>query len=125
MDHAHEPRPDHAERAPERHPRPAPTDRAPPSPRAYTIPTDPGDRQTSLFAAPCRTATARRQRRRLCRTEHRHVSTEPHLPTPQNHVVEHRQGTPHRPLPLPMPIAACNIAPDELTLRSFGPLVRL
>src|SRR4051812_42964370 len=43
---------DHAEHAPERHPRPAPTDRAPPSPRAHTITTDPGDRQISPFAAP-------------------------------------------------------------------------
>src|SRR3954467_13014252 len=49
-----------AEHALERHPRPKPTDRAPPSLRAYTITTDPGDRQTSPIAAPCRTATAHR-----------------------------------------------------------------
>ena len=42
----------HAEHAPERHTRPTPTDRAPHSPRAYMIATDPGDRQTSPFAAP-------------------------------------------------------------------------
>src|SRR3954462_1882600 len=45
-----------AEHAPERHPRPKPTNRAPPSPHAYTIATDLGDLQTSPFAAPCRTA---------------------------------------------------------------------
>src|SRR3954463_5907173 len=61
----------HAERAPERRPRHTPTDRAPPSPCASTITTDPGDRQTSPFAAPCLTATARRRRRRLCRVERR------------------------------------------------------
>ena len=116
---------DHAERAPERQPRAAPTDRAPPSPRAHTIAADPGDRQTSPFAAPCRTATARRRRRRLCRVEHRPFQTKPHGPMPQNHVVEHRQETPHRPLPLPMPIATCNIAPDELTVRPDCPLTRL
>src|SRR3954468_13474582 len=61
----------HAERAPERHPRHTPTDRVPPSPRAYTIDTDPGDRQTSPFAAPCLTAAARHRRRRLYRAERR------------------------------------------------------
>jgi hypothetical protein len=116
----------HAQTMPSvRHPRPASTDRAPPSPRAHTITTDPGDRQTSPFAAPCHTATARRRRRRLCRAEHRQFQTKPHCPMPRDHVVEHRQETPHRPLPLHMPLAACNVAPDELTVRPDGPLARL
>ncbi len=41
---------------------------------------------------------------------------------PRDHVVEHRQETQHRPLPLPMPLAAYNVAPDELTVRPVGPL---
>src|SRR3954462_4105716 len=82
------------EYAPERHARPKPTDHAPPSPRAYMIATDPGDRQTSPFAAPCRTATARRRRRRLCRAERRVFQTKPHRPTSCHRIVEHRQGTP-------------------------------
>ena len=107
---------------PVRHARPTPIDRAPPSPRAYMIATNPGDRQTSPFAAPCRTATARRRRRRLCRAEHRRVSTKPHRPTSRHRVVEHRQGAPHHPLPSPMPIAVCTVDHDELTLRFVGPL---
>ena len=99
---------------------PSPRPRAP-SPRAYTIPTDPGDRQTSPFAAPCRTTTARRRRRRLCRAEHRSFQTKPHRPMPRDHVVEHRQETPHRPLPLPMPLAAYNLAPNKITVRPTIP----
>src|SRR3954470_24723604 len=125
LDHAHKPCPDHAERAPERHPRPASTDHTPPSPHAHTITTDPGDRQTSPFAAPCHTATARRRRRCLYRAEHRPFQTKPHRPMPRDHVVEHRKETPYRPLPLPMPLAACNLAPGELTVRPDGPLARL
>src|SRR3954453_22237271 len=79
----------HAERAPERHPRHTPTDRAPPSPRAYTITTIPGDRHTSPFAAPCLTATARRQRRHLYRAEHRVFQTVCHRPYPHIKAVEH------------------------------------
>src|SRR3954466_500510 len=47
----------HAEHAPERHARPTSTNRTPASPRAYMIATDPRDRQTSPFAAPCLTTT--------------------------------------------------------------------
>ena len=59
------------------------------------------------------------------RAEHCPFQTKPHRPMPRDHVVEHRQETQHRPLPLPMPIAAYNIAPDELTVRPDGPLARL
>src|SRR3954464_14877712 len=96
----------HAEHAPERHPRHTPTDRAPPSPRAYTITTDSGDRQTSPFTAPCLTATARRRRRRLCRAERRVFQTVCHRPYMHIKAIEHRQETTKRSPPPAMPLAA-------------------
>ena len=91
---------------PVRHARPTPTDRAPPSPRAYVIATDPGDRQTSLFAAPCLTTTACRRSPRLCRAEHRVFQTVCHHPYKRIKAVEHRQETTKRSPPPAMPLAA-------------------
>ena len=91
---------------PERHARPKPTNRAPPSPRAYMIATNPRDRQTSPFVAPCRTATTRRRRRRLCHAEHRAFQTKPHRPYARIKAVEHRQETTKRSPPPAMPLAA-------------------
>ena len=102
--------------------RQSPTDYAPPSLRAYVITTDPGDRQTSPFAAPCRTATARRRRRRLCRAERRVFHTKPHRPYARIKAVEHRQETTKRSPPPAMPLAArSHVATVACPSRSVSP----
>src|SRR3954463_3784794 len=82
---------------PVRHDRPTPTDRAPPSPRAYVITTVPATPQTRSFAAARTTHAVRIKNLRRARAEHRRVPTKPHRPTPRHRVIEHRQGAPDRP----------------------------
>src|SRR3954468_9297254 len=89
---------------PVRHARPTPTDRAPPSPRAYVITIVPATPQTRSFAAARTTHVVRIKNLRRARAEHRRIPTKPHCPTLRHHVVEHRQGAPHRPLLSPTPL---------------------
>ena len=106
---------------PVRHARQTPTDRAPPSPRAYVITTVPATPQTRSFAAAWTTHAVRHKNFRRARAEHRRVPTDQHRPTPRHHAVELRQGAQHRPLPSPTPIALCAVDHDELSLRPSVP----